>query len=642
MPFPRLIPFALVAVFCQAGALCAAAPAYWTGENVLVNGKLETPDGKDIPTGWEKLVLRLGKGQAEVKADDGGVLLYFTSPEHMDQARIKQTVQLEPGKVYEFSYEYRSELDSSLHADAALLGTGVFLRAWLARPCEQWTKVRGLFFLPPTVPEKGRVIVMLQNRSIPKLWYRDVSLKPTDLKPEALGRLIPELKVHSVTTDDIFIMPGTQAKSAEFLINDIPESELPHFRFEAELWTGTKTRIPCRVAGCRISVPMEQIPAGKSTLISKMFDRADNALLRSAIVTIERVGELPEGLDFGQAIILQTPDGKPFFPIGIYAGVGWNFDIRELVATGFNVIHCYGTGNPTTCREFNPEKFNAKYLANNRKLLDDAKELGVYVMMSVPHQMAEDSAKTLLLPVWQDLYKDHPAVLAWYVDEMRLIRNTPFPLIKKSYDLIKQGDPGGRQWWAYEHPEPELANSMDSIMIGVSSEALVKQIKLKLGPDKGIIHVYGQVDFRNSTASSLDYNQYNFVMPIIWGARGVFYFTYRNLVDPKTNPECAELRPRVLDTVKRFSAIAPAIVAGEPLPEWTESIKTSGNMEYKVFAAKDTAYLFCGVAAGAAGGGSIAATLPAGKTLRDVLNERPLSELKLELAPGQGRIIELR
>jgi hypothetical protein len=49
---------------------------------------------------------------------------------------------------------------------------------------------------------------------------------------------------------------------------------------------------------------------------------------------------------------------------------------------------------------------------------------------------------------------------------------------------LKRATPN-RQWWAYEHPEPELANSMDTIMIGVSSEALAKLIKLKLGSDKG-------------------------------------------------------------------------------------------------------------------------------------------------------------
>ena len=220
--------------------------------------------------------------------------------------------------------------------------------------------------MPPTVPEGTG------NRDAPKpidaeTLYRDVSLRPADLKPE--DREAPELKVHSVTTDDIFIMPGTKAKSADFLINDIPETELARLRFEAELWPGAKTKIPCRVEECRISVPMEKIPEGKSTLITKMFDRADNAMLQSKVVTIERVGTLPEGIDFGHAVALKTPDGKPFFPVGIYAGVGWDFDIRELVATGFNVIHCYGTGNPTTCRDFNPEKFNAKYLETTENCL---------------------------------------------------------------------------------------------------------------------------------------------------------------------------------------------------------------------------------------------------------------------------------
>ena len=471
MYFQRIPRFILTAVLCLAGTLFAAAPPYRTGQNVLVNGKLENPDWQKIPKGWEKLVLRLNKAKAEVRADNGGVLLYFTSPEHMDQVRIKQSVQLEPGKVYEFSYEYRSDLDSTLQADAALLGTGVFLRAWQARPADNWTKVRGLFYLPPTVPEKGQAIVLLQNRSMPKLWYRDVSLRPTDLKPEEVGRLIPELKVHSVTTDDIFIMPGAKAKNAEFLINDIPEDQLGRFRFESELWTGVKTRIPARVEGCRISVPMGLIPEGKSTLVTKMFDRADNAMLQSKVVTIERIGKLSQGVDFGRTVVLKTPDGKPFFPIGVYAGIGWEFDIRKLAAEGFNVIHTYGTGNPSVCREFNPEKFNAKYLENNRKLLDDAEKLGVYVMMSIPHQMAEDSGKAGLLPAWQNLYKDHPAVIAWYVDEMRLIRNTPFLLIRKSYDLIKKGDPG-RQWWAYEHPEPELADSMDTIMPGTREEII--------------------------------------------------------------------------------------------------------------------------------------------------------------------------
>ena len=67
--------------------------------------------------------------------------------------------------------------------------------------------------------------------------------------------------------------------------------------------------------------------------------------------------------------------------------------------------------------------------------------------------------------------------------------------------------------------------------------------------------------------------------------------------------------------------------------------------EYKVFADGGKSYLFCGVADAAQKGGSIRFPVPAGKQLRDVLNDRPV-EVKpmfsLELQPGQARIIEVK
>lgn len=630
-----------VIISCGFSMSTAGRSPYKTGDDIIVNGKLERPNWKKVPQGWERLVLRLNKAQAQVEVNDGGVLMHFTSPDHMDQVRIKQTVNLELDKVYEFSFEYRSDMDRALRADASLLGTGVFLRSWRIRPAENWTKVRGLFYMPPTVPEKGEVIVLLQNRSLPKLWYRNVSLKATDLSINDVDRLIPPLKVHSVTSDDVFIMPGTTAQTANFLINDIPESQLGNFGFEAELWVDQKQHVKCKVDDFRISVPIDKIPIGQSTLITKMFDRSDNAIIQSTHVNIERIGEITGDIDFDNTVTLRTPDGKPYFPIGVYAGIGWNLNLKQLAGYGFNVIHSYATGHPLAYENYSPERFNKKFLDNNIALLQDAEKLGIYVMMSIPRQIAEDPQKVNMLGEWQRLYKNSPAVAAWYVDEMRLIRNTPFPLIKRSYDLIKKGDPS-RQWWAYESPESELANSLDTIMIGVTSKAMAKLIKLKLGTDKGIIHVYGQVDYRNSVASSLEYNQYNFILPVIWGARGIFYYTYRNINDPKTNPLYKELKPRVLNTVQRFSKIAPAIVSEYPLPEWTNAIKVDGNMEYKVFADKDSVYIFCGVAAGAPKGGSLRLNTTSDQKIKDVLNDQKLESIYLTLDPGQGRIIEIR
>jgi hypothetical protein len=155
---------------------------------------------------------------------------------------------------------------------------------------------------------------------------------------------------------------------------------------------------------------MEKIPAGKSTLITKMFRPCRQcAAAERKVVTIERVGErCPRASTSDMRSFLQTPDGKPLLP-GRYLRRGrlgastsaswWRRASMSSTATA--------PATPTTCRDFNPEKFNAKYLANNRKLLDDAQELGVYVMMSVPSPDGRGLERRPLAccPTWQNLYK---------------------------------------------------------------------------------------------------------------------------------------------------------------------------------------------------------------------------------------------
>lgn len=632
MSFFRII--CLLVAFVSALAVAAAEVGYATGDNLIQNGTFEKPCWKPgVPHHWDILRPNRNGGEVETKMDDGGFLLYFTGPEYVDQIRIKQMLDLTPGKVYEVKYDYRSLPDCSLKADATFWGTGVFMRSWWQVPSREWTTVRGLFAMADNV--KGDVTLTLQNRSQVKLWYRNISVRPTELRKEDISKLIPAFQVHSVESEDVFLLPDTKKTSADFIVNDFSDENLKKFRMEADYYPTPKRAVKCSVDGRNIRVPVREIADGESKLIAKLYDKTDNALVATSTVTIRRIVKLPAGIDFSNHAEIVLPDGKKFFPIGVYAGIGWDFSPAELAGDGFNVIHTYATNRRDV------DKGDEKARRNNLKLLDDARRLGVFVIVQLPHDYTEKPGLAGKLPSWLDVYKDHPALFGYYVDETRSIKNTPYPVIKAAYDAVKRHDPAHR-WFAYEGPDPNLKECMDAIIYNVGSPDATKLCALNLGSEKPVIHCFGQKDFMAQKATSLDYNQYNFVMPVIWGARGVFYFTYRNLVDPKTNPECAELRPRVLDTVKRFSAIAPAIVAGEPLPEWTTSVKTSGNMEWKAFAAKDAVYLFCGVASGAGGGGSIEAVVSAGKKLRDVLNDRPLSELKLELAPGQGRIIEVR
>ena len=111
------------------------------------------------------------------------------------------------------------------------------------------------------------------------------------------------------------------------------------------------------------------------------------------------------------------------------------------------MIHTYASNREDVCRAFPDVKFNEKAFRNTQKLLDDAKRLGVYVMIQLPHRYTEKADFIGRFPQWLDVYKNHPALFGYYVDETRSIKNTPYPVIKAAYDAVHRYDPK-HKWFA--------------------------------------------------------------------------------------------------------------------------------------------------------------------------------------------------
>ncbi len=625
---------------CLTLSLAAGNVQYITGGNLLKNGELKPPCWHpDVPHYWVKWQ-QSPQSKTVLKPDDGGVLIHFKGTEYINQIRFKQDLKLEPGKVYEFQFDYRSDVNPDLHADATFWGTGVFMRSWWLAPAQEYTTVRGLFHVAENV--KGNVTLTMQNRSAVRLWYRNIRLYPTSLGKKDIGRIIPDFNVHSVSSDDVFITPDNRKATADFIVNGFSGENLKKFRIEAEYYPSNGNAVTCRVKGRNIMIPMNRIPEGKSWLVGKLFDRKDNALVGMKRVEINRIMTLPSGVDLSRKECVRI-NGRKFFPIGIYAGNGWNFSVDELVRQGYNVIHTYASNREDVCRAFPDVKFNEKAFRNTQKLLDDAKRLGVYVMIQLPHRYTEKADFIGRFPQWLDVYKNHPALFGYYIDETRSIKNTPYPVIKAAYDAVHRYDPK-HKWFAYENPDPNLRNSMDAIIVRCSPS--VKLLcALNLGADKPVIHCFGQEDFMAQSAKSLDHNQSQFVMPVIWGARGVFYFIASNYLSKEVNPEYRLVGERVLKTVKRFSEAAPAVVSDDPLPAWANQVKTGGKMEKAIFALKDITYIFCGVAEGAGENGVLSFPVQENTEIRDLLNAETLSAEKnftLSLKPGQAKIIRVK
>lgn len=114
------------------------------------------------------------------------------------------------------------------------------------------------------------------------------------------------------------------------------------------------------------------MPVGISVFQLLVYDKRDRALVATSTLQIERIDKVPEHLaDFDKMIPLKTPRGDTIFPIGIYAGLGWNFSLQKLKDCGFNTVHTYGTDSWIVREE-------------NMKLLREAEKLGMWVLMGLP------------------------------------------------------------------------------------------------------------------------------------------------------------------------------------------------------------------------------------------------------------------
>jgi hypothetical protein len=635
----RMYAVAALLLMFVLGSTVHAEPAYQVGENLFRNPQWKNLNARRIPAEWERLVLR-PQANATIAVDRGGVLhIVFNSNEWVDQARLKQQLTIKPGQVYELSYDYKTgEEGKTLRADISAIGTGPIYRSIRNAPSTQWVHRKFLFHIPENAKDKtlpaGDIVLMFQNRSMGPIWYRNPSLRETDINPELIDTFQPEVRLQSLTSEDVMIMPGSTARYAQFVASVSPESAKENLQIEAKLFTPDKKTYDAEIVDGRVRVALENIPAGKSRLYLYAYkgtDQSKRTLVSFASHDIERISpdQIPGDMDFSQHLPMTTPTGEPIFPIGIYAGLGWNFSINQLANAGFNTIHTYGTDSWRIRDE-------------NFKLLNEAHERGVWIMMGLPPRYIRSGEHLKELRDWMNAYKGYPAILKYYADETYTEKGVPPAIIRRVYDTVKKTDPS-RPFYSYEKPDENIRGTMDGIMLGISNASVTKVVKLRMG-NIPMIHVFGQGDHHGQKAQSLEWYQYEFVMPVLYGARGVYYWTLRAITE--TNLEGNLIRERLYQTSSRFAQAAPAIVSDQANPDWAQNVTASGNAEYLVKTRDGRTYVLCGVHRDG-GEGSLEIPVPAGSAVRDVLADEAISltdgnKLKISLQGGQVKVLEIK
>ncbi len=187
-------------------------------------------------------------------------------------------------------------------------------------------------------------------------------------------------------------------------------------------------------AKCKVSFPSNTIPFGESELTIQLFSN-DKSKDTSIIVTKLKpvANEVKLNQETGGLIV----DGLPFFPFGFYCGEVGSLPEQE-VAGAFNLIGPYQSNTP-------------EGLSERRAYMDRCAELGVKVQYGVNgligggHNGAkvamsqEDRFEILKKEVLE--FKDHPALLSWYINDEPAGQGRPAELMEETYNIIRELDP---------------------------------------------------------------------------------------------------------------------------------------------------------------------------------------------------------
>jgi hypothetical protein len=266
-------------------------------------------------------------------------------------------------------------------------------------------------------------------------------------------------------------------------------------------------------------------------------------------------------------------DGLPFFPFGFYCSSPVGTLPEEEVVRGFNMIGPYQNNLPETLEE-------------RKAYMDRCAALGVKVhygingLVGMGHNQEKaydrnDPEKMALLKSEILAFRDHPALLAWYLNDEPLGQSRPPHLVEEAYDLVRELDPYHPISIVFMMPyrANEFRNAMDIAMtdpypIPGSMDKVwvdVDHLNRHFANEKSVWLVpqaFGGGEFwrREPTGREIRVMTY---MGLVRGATGIQYFLRR---PPNLFPKSVESWNACSNMALEVAEIAPYLLSDEAKP----------------------------------------------------------------------------
>ncbi len=208
-------------------------------------------------------------------------------------------------------------------------------------------------------------------------------------------------------------------------------------------------------------------PPGEYQTVVKLIDKSTGSVLQSRVLKF-RIAAAKNAMprvyidEYNRCVV----EGKLFFPIGFYTSTVDN-DMAMLKGSKFNCIMDYNS-----CRTSIDE---------TNKLLDSLNAQGLKLIFSIKHLYTNINTGK---PLWcesasgwtgQDniakgileTFKDHPAVLAWYINDE--LDKGYMPQLTERYNLVRKLDPNHPVWDVLYDGQDYVGHMSCSDILGIDN-----------------------------------------------------------------------------------------------------------------------------------------------------------------------------
>lgn len=381
------------------------------------------------------------------------------------------------------------------------------------------------------------------------------------------------------------LMPYTNEAQGQLLITASEQFSGRNLTVDVSLGDkslATKLKVK---AGVKASIPisLNDFAVGDNPITCKlMCDGQELAALNGRLTRLEHKANVVK-IDYTTNSMIV--DGRPFLPVGFYCDDNFGTLAEEESMYGFNMISPYWSRS--TLRT--PEE-----IAKVKDLMDRCASVGVKVIYHIERaciNLKEQAIEDVIRPEIE-AFRDHPALLAWYIADEPEYHSVTGPQLQAVYQLVKKLDPYhpigvciaqlsampefvpsmdfimSDAYPIPHHPVTRVADSMDRASKGTNGSMPIWDIPQVFGG--------GEFWFREPTAKEVRVMTY---LSIIHGATGIENFVRR---PPIGNPNSLVLWNECRNIAMELSQLAPAILSKEAAPKVTsgqENVRARAFMD---------------------------------------------------------------